>query len=379
MFDRTDRLLSKGQRALRAQEFDVAVRHMMSAVETDPEYPHLYMYLGIAQSEAGNVVEANVTLRRATALDPRNFVFPMELGILRLDIGDIQGAETLFRRAQTLSPENGLVAGYLDLCRLDRGEAAALRELQATLQDLPHSFRARVLTRIEHRRFALHGAGACLQAIRRSPRHPRARPWLARLTERRHDRQLRKAELIMLRSDFEDTLSYLSDRPWLSASERGARIAIHARRGAAMVLECALDWLGANQPDGDREDQRRDLLFRLGSHQYDLGDYDLAYSTLSKCRSTFSEPTPEHGKTLLATVLLWMGDLRTRGAAYADAQRLCAEARTLHPSPELDWVDAIAHLGANDLRGCRQHIEAFLEARIFRADAHVSGFIESVK
>lgn len=379
MFDRTDRLLSKGQRALRDREFDLAIRHMTNAVERDPAYPHLYMYLGIAQSEAGNVCEAEAALGKAVTLDPGNFVFPMELGIIRLDAGDPQGAEAHFRRAQTLSPENRLVAGYLVLCRLDRGEGVAIRDLGPTLQALPYSFRARALARVEHRRLVQQGAGACLDAIRQSSSYMPARSWFAWLMERRQDRQLRKAGRIMLRCAFEDVLSYLGDRPWLGASERSERLTAHARRGAAIVLACALDWLGPNQAGKAQENLRRDLLFRLANHQCDHGDYEIAYDTLSKCRSTFPEPTAERDKTYLATVLVSMADLRTRGAAYADAQRLCAEARRLRSSPELDWVDAIARLGVNDLPGCRRHIEAFLEARLFKADAHVTAFIETVR
>jgi tetratricopeptide (TPR) repeat protein len=380
MFDQTDLLLSKGQRALRARDFDAAINHLTRAIETDPEYPHLYMYLGIAQAEAGKAREAEAALEKAATLGPGNFVFPMELGILRLDEEDPQGAEAYFRRAQILAPDNQLVVGYLVLCRLDRGEGVALREVKPALQDLPHAFRARVVARVEHRRLAQHGAGACLDAIHPSPSNMGPRLWPAWLIQRRQTRQLRSAEALLLRGAFEDALSYIADRPWLSTCERGARFTAHARRGAAMVLKCALDWLGSNQADGDRNDQRRGLLFRLASHQYDLEDYDIAYETLSKCRSTsFSEPKAERDRISLATVLIRMADLSIRRAAYADAQRLCAEARRLRPSPELHWVEAIAHLGMNDLRACRQKIEAFFQAQPFRADAHVAAFMETGK
>ena len=87
LLDRTERLFSRGQRALRARKFQEAIEWLQRAIATDPEYPHLYMYLGIARAEVGCLAEAVSDFARAIELEPHNFVFHMELGIRHLDAG----------------------------------------------------------------------------------------------------------------------------------------------------------------------------------------------------------------------------------------------------------------------------------------------------
>jgi tetratricopeptide (TPR) repeat protein len=380
MFDATERLFSKGQRALHAQEFALAIKHLTHAIETDPEYPHLYRCLGIAQSELGKPREAEAALQKAATLAPDNFVFPMELGILQLDADDPQGAEAHFRRAQNLSPQNALVAGYLLLCRWDKGERQALRDLQSRLRDLPHPFQARVLLRVEHRRLTQAGPSACIEAIRPTASFSApARFWPSWLVRRADKRHLRKAKEALFQFRFDDVLLVLHDRPGLLMSDRGGSLASLARRGAVTALVDALDWLAPEGADPGVQDDRRELLLRLADHQYALSDYEAAEKSLSQWRSTFRESIPKHHRPVHATVLLRMADIRTRRAAYADAKRLCAEARALRSSPELDWIDAVAHLGLKDRRGSRHLLESVVDGQFFKTDAYVGAFLETVK
>jgi Flp pilus assembly protein TadD len=109
MFDRTERLFSRGQRALSARDFRRALELLREAIETDPGYAHIYMYLGRAHAELGNLDEAIAAIGRAVKLAPTNFVFPLEHGIWLLDAGQAQPAKIRF---QSTSPTT---AGPFDM------------------------------------------------------------------------------------------------------------------------------------------------------------------------------------------------------------------------------------------------------------------------
>ena len=71
-FDRTDRLFRRGERALAERNFVGAAGLLREAIKTDPDYPHLYMYLGRALAELGQLDEATSAIGRAKALAPGN-------------------------------------------------------------------------------------------------------------------------------------------------------------------------------------------------------------------------------------------------------------------------------------------------------------------
>ena len=127
LWDRTDRLFRKGQKALAARDFAGAADYLRAAIKTDPSYPHLYMYLGVAEAERGDLEQAEVEFSRAIGLDPQNFVFQMELGVRYLDAGKPEAALPRFEQATILAPGNILVRATFALRRRRSAGPASMR------------------------------------------------------------------------------------------------------------------------------------------------------------------------------------------------------------------------------------------------------------
>jgi len=147
-FDRTERCLRGGQQALARRDFPAAEAVLREAVQRDPLYAHVHLYLAHALAEQDRLAEAEAALDRAAALAPDNFVFPLHLAIVRLDAGRLAGAREALARATALAPDNALVAGYRDLVAWEDGTGDTLAALGRRARELPESFRARLLLRL---------------------------------------------------------------------------------------------------------------------------------------------------------------------------------------------------------------------------------------
>src|SRR5688572_28766173 len=117
MFGRTERLFSRGQRALARRDFVGAERLLREALGRDPGRPHIRLYLAHALAGQGRQADAERELAAATGRAPTSFVFPLHLGIVVLDDGEVARARDAFRAAARLAPDNPLVAGYVELAR----------------------------------------------------------------------------------------------------------------------------------------------------------------------------------------------------------------------------------------------------------------------
>jgi Tetratricopeptide repeat len=274
LFDRTERLFSKGQRALAARDAEGAARHFEAAISTDPDYAHLYMYLGIAKAELGQLDDALSAIRKALELDPRNFVFPMELGVRHLDAGAPKAAIEHFIEASRLAPQNILVINYIRLASWELGEGG-IEEIIEQIKDIPPSFRARFFLSLLER---LIKCGRLAPAID----DPFAAHGMAASTVRRNTvvawwrrRTLRKAQQQIDRGDLEGALNTLlslegsqsdSDVAALLAEARTKAIdLIHQKLNAphqkAGWLERLWRWVAGSdanstRPDGDRSVSR---------------------------------------------------------------------------------------------------------------------------
>jgi hypothetical protein len=378
IFDRTERLFTKGQRALDRQEYAAAASHLACAIDTDPAYPHPHMYLGIALSEMGKFREAEAALRKAASLAVDNFVFPMHLGIVHLDAGDTDAAERHFRRAHGLASDNILVNGYLTLCRWDQGDDRAVRDLLPILRDVPRSLQSRALLRIEERRLSLSGPEACADSYRDATPPALASPNPGRVSMWIWKRQLLRAQRELLRGTMNTAARYVLNRPDLLSTDTGRALLAHAQHGDAAVLSHIASWLANSSAAPELRPMRIEVLLRLAEVQEDLRDYSAARDTLLDAQRELRRRDDAVPAALRAAVLLRLAIAQVRVAAFAEANTLALEALRLDTSPEPHWVRAVACIGVRDRRAARQCLEAFLARRLFRTDLHVHAFLAGV-
>lgn len=373
MFAQVDRLLSRGQRALQAQQFQVAIECLEQAVQVDPSQPHPHMYLGMAQAGFGHLDQAESELSTAATLAPDNFVFHMQLGILQLDRGDATRALDYFQRAKSLSPENALVAGYIALASFDLGQSTPLL-LGDHVSSPNTSFRARTIIRIEQKRHHLVGSRACLRALL-SPEEllPAGRSTLDRLMAWRPDRQIRRLSRLLLECRFEDAIQFVHDRPHLLALAAGPALLGLARAGAIDSLIRVVTSLNSTPGlDQTAKEDRRSVLARLAQIQMDSNDTVGAYATLRTWRDSFEGSDRSHQDKLeLATIFVTMAHVEVEQGRYREAVDLCAQARQEDAPPQMDAVEAMAWLGLGDTRTARQRLESFLDARLFPVRTYI--------
>lgn len=378
IFDRTERLFSRGQRALQAFDFPRAAEVLQRAIDTDGEYPHLYLYLAIASAEMERLEVAETLLGKAVRLAPLNFVFPLHLGIVHLDAGHPETARGHFRHAATLTAGNPLVAGYEALASWDTGSPEALAAVLPRVRDLPSSFRARALVRVEDRRLGSAGPRACLKTFSDHEGEPARAGWLRGVKAWMARRRVRQARALVAAGAFEEAVTLLAKNPGWAMDEPASAVLKGARTGAAAGLEREI----ATFPDGRdtgrrRERQRRRLLLTLASLRGDLADEPAAHPALAQWLDSFDRSgRPSREFDTAAHLLVWMAEIDVARAEYARASRLCARARELQRLSRIEWVDAIAHLGAGERRQARQRFERFLDMTLVRIEPAMEAWLK---
>jgi tetratricopeptide (TPR) repeat protein len=348
LFDRTERLFSQGQRALAERDFERALRILRAAIETDPAYPHLYMYLGRAQAELGALDEAVATIRRALVLAPANFVFPLEHGIWLLDAGRAQEARVEFRKAHLLSLTNTSIAGYEQLAAYDLGELSA-DVLRTDFRNQPLHLRARILVRLCERGLKSPAQLLHADSLESEAAHSRAfffaglRRRLILAKARRHLRDGNPAAAIAVCDRGHDD------------SELAQLLGI-SRHAAIQALSAYLASTNAEDPI-----ERRKILRRLAELYLDVEDDERAYTALSEWKRLEDNDT-DSDAAVTRWVLVTMARIDVRRGRPGRALAICREIDAAGRDTAVHWVKAIAALGAGDRRTARYELEDFLAA-----------------
>lgn len=340
--DRTERLFTRGQRALAARDFDAAVAALRQALATDPDYPQIHLHLAMAEAERGRLDEAEAHLRRAIALDPRNFVFPLEMGVRRLDAGDLPAARRHLAEAAHLAPDNPLVAAYRLLAsdQLPAPDPAALRPLRG----LPAAFRARLLVRLLGAVLERHGPEAALQdPFEDEPGPAGDAPGLLERWQRR--RALARARRALARGRPDRAAAALAAVSW---TPEAGEVAELAARAAAALRE-----------QGSSGGDRRLAWLDLAQVHLDTGRSEAAYDALER---GLAEPDASRGVTARARHgMAWIEAAR---GEFARAVRSCEAAREAGAGREVDWIEAVARLGLGDRQRARWRLEDYLAPEI---------------
>ena len=378
LFDRTERLFSKGQKALAARDFDAAVHHLQAAIVTDADYPHLYMYLGIAKAELGRFDEASLAFQKAITLDPHNFVFPMELGVRYLDAGEPKIAQDYFIKAQQLAPENVLVTHYLRLASWEVGEGD-FEALLGQLADTSASFRARLLLRVCERLIRQGQLALAMDdplATNGAATSPGQVNWLTAWSTRR---TLRKARRRIDEGNAEGALSLLLSLEPSDSDSEMTQMLTEAREKVVALTRRQLDspnrrpgWLqmlwwrmAGKGPDALREFMERTeraLHFELAQQQLDLGRPSDAYEVLVKWEQSFmAGGQPQNENRAAAVVSLAMAKIDIVRGEHAKGVRLCVAARKHADVAGIDWVEGVGRLAGGDQQRARYLFEDHLQ------------------
>jgi tetratricopeptide (TPR) repeat protein len=377
LFDRTERLFSAGQKALAAQTFEAAIGYLESAIATDTAYSHLYLYLGIAKGELGQLDEASVAIRKAIELDPRNFVFPMELGIRFLDAGQAKAAFDYFTDAARLAPDNPLVSNYLRLASWELGEGD-LEEVIRQLRDIPSPFRSRLLLRLAERLITRGQLAVALDDPVAAEGVTPVSQERSRLAAFWWRRTLWKARRLIDRGDAKGALWSLTTLENWQADAEVTALVQEVREAALAATRRELSrpapgggWLlrlwwrltrNANEEfQAYAERWRRTLRVELAQLQLDLDRTDDAFETLAKWRGSFVRSgSPKDESVSAALVFLAMARIEILRGDDGRGIQLCVEARDHADVCGIDWIEGMARLHAGDRRSSRRLFEAHL-------------------
>jgi Tetratricopeptide repeat len=369
-FDRAERCLRRGQRALARRDFPTAEARLREAVDADPRSAHTHLYLAHALAEQERLPEAEATLARGDALAPDNFVFPLHLAIVRLDAGDRGRAREALTRAAALAPDNTLVHGYRDLVAWQDGERARLAALGPRARELPESFRARLLLRLADTTLATRGGAAAVALLEPPDEPPFGIRLPAALRARWQRRRLARARRLVEAGRLEDAADFLAAQPD-ALDEPGARELLErARRGAVASVTAALERAEPRE--------RRGLLLRRYEYENDLGDRDAAYCTLQAWLAAHTAAgTPSSETTVAEAAARRLAELDVTRGDYDRALQHCAASRAARPARETHGVEALALAGLGRWRPARHRFEDFLADALFPIDVAVARVVES--
>ena len=360
MFGRTERLFSRGQRALARRDFAGAERLLREVLTVAPGYAHVHLYLAHALAEQERLTEAEAELSVAAKMLPAAFVFPLHHGIIALDAGDLPHARAAIVAARRLAPANLLVGGYLELATWMEEGGPPTERLARAVRDLPESFGARALLRLAETTLPTRGGRAAVSLLE-PPLEANGLPlslWLGGL---RHQDRFGYAERLLARARFDEAVCYVACQPSLMADSRAPGLLERARRGALRSLDDALV--------GCAPARRSTLLLHRYEVENELGDQDAVARTLTEWRDAYTAAgAPAKQRPMAAAVIRRLAALEVERGRYELALELCAASRAARPERETAGVEALARLGLGQRRAARHAFEDFLENALFPLD-----------
>jgi hypothetical protein len=357
MFGRTERLFSRGQRALARRDFAGAERLLREALARDPAYAHVYLYLAHALAGQERAAEAERAIATATTLSVGSFVFPLHRGILALDAGEPARARSAVEAAARLAPDNRLVAGYAELVEWTERAGPPSARLAELAGELPESFGARALLRLAETTRATHGPRAAV-ALLDAPPEPIGLPLTLWLGGLRHRDRLEHVEQLLRRERFEEAACVLAAEPALMRDARAPALLERARRGALRALDAAVAGSGPGR--------RGTLLLQRYEVENELGDRDAAARTLTEWRERYEAAgAPAGQRHVAAAVIRRLAALAVERGDDAEALALCAASRAARAERETAGVEGLARLGLGQRRAARHAFEDFLENALF--------------
>ncbi|MBO0781441.1 MAG: tetratricopeptide repeat protein [Ktedonobacteraceae bacterium] len=120
-----------GNIALDEEHPDEAIQHYQRVTELSPDYPGIWLNLGLAQREQGQLAEAAASYKRAIAIDPQELRAFTELIALNMNQGYKEEAREIAQQGVNANPTSATLHALLATILFDLNNARdAQRELQ---------------------------------------------------------------------------------------------------------------------------------------------------------------------------------------------------------------------------------------------------------
>ena len=122
-------------------EIEQAIHIVLGAIETDPENPDYYLYLGSFYEELERYNEAIEILGKGLGIDSNNARIHFRLGVVYDKIGNRKLAVEVMEKVVQIEPNNAKALNYLGYTyaemeiKLDKAEALILRALEIKPED----------------------------------------------------------------------------------------------------------------------------------------------------------------------------------------------------------------------------------------------------
>ena len=365
-WDRTERLFSRAERLADEWQFEAALQYFDEAIQTDQQYPHLYLYKAMALAELGRFEKASESFAIAERLAPDNFVFPMFRAAVLLDQGDAEAALRSLERASRLDAQNEAVRDYGLLARWDLGEHAAFWQLRRNLRGMPTHLSSRIAVRVEERRIE---PDPNFKPSNTNESHHMLPEWLASRFDRMRDalarRRLAKVDRLLAAHRYDTAMQVLDS---FSVPTSEAKKAYEAKRAAAVAGMCRKEREHLRALDGA---QRKEVLLRLGLLQAELEQNDEAYKNLGNWVKEYGSQNNSHSSA--ATALIHMAEIDLDRHQYNSAVRHCQQARALavHLDARINLIEAKAALSQRNRRDARRLFERYLKTDSFYLDRRI--------
>lgn len=128
--------MAAAQALLNLERHDEAERHIISALQSNPEDNVACRFLSIVYFHKQNFKKADELIHKAISLDPHDAWHWYHLARMRYEQNAIQLAKTYVKKAQELRPNNAIIANLLGLCENEAAAGGAERQLKHYLRAL---------------------------------------------------------------------------------------------------------------------------------------------------------------------------------------------------------------------------------------------------
>ena len=374
----SDRLLSRSQKLLRDWRFPEALLTLDEALLRNPTRVGLLLYRGRALSELGRYDEASDALETVTALQTRNHALPLMLGCVYMDAGRLADASNALSKSGSLDPGNELVAALQQLVAYRMGNSSALAGLQSKVSHLSCEFSARLLASLPATPTS-HWFNVALDDPDPHTAQGRLRAFLRRLSlllrERRTRATRAKALQLFDRDRNEEVVDLLTSQ--LAPSELTAELREFLKKARARAIAELTAKQSSSAGPRVRKSSKRDASRRRIANRVGVRVGDRAFiaqlvrmrdpADISNLRSDYErwlesfrldkEPKRErHGASDVTTELARIALLDGKPA---EAIALCEQARLYRPTPEIDWLQAVASVAIGEPALSRRYFERY--------------------
>ncbi len=131
--DEWSKLVNRGVKAMKAEEYDEAILHLSNATIMNPEGVEAYINLGASYSNSGRARESVKPFQKALELDPENIDLKLSLAKIYNNLGKPDSSKVFYKQSLAIEPDNMSVKEGLASCYLREGSLDSASTLYSEL------------------------------------------------------------------------------------------------------------------------------------------------------------------------------------------------------------------------------------------------------